>query len=454
MHRNSRQNGSAIITVLIIAVIITATLMILLSFSVQHSRVLTYKGDFLKARYTAENGIQQFIASARANDSREWLNASNSYSFAFDPGDTAHVKVTPWGSFLHIASEARKRSQEFGTENYLALAPTTPFNNALLLNPQYYSLVVTGNTRLIGDVVVGRSGVKQESLSGRPYTGNRPVYGRIMRSPVDYRPIIREDFVEALFEDFREDAKASTAVKLAMLASDTTNRIELGGPNDAAQIVDIDNGLPQDRRWEIIGPGTLIADSPLLLQGAISFRNHVKILSSHPITIGSNVEMDQTIVYSTKQVTIDGTTGISGQFYSEWVIELKGEAKVEYPSVALVYAKELENGIDLYNRTEFNGSVIALRQVQDGANSPVAGLVWVAPEATVNGLLFGDNTVTLEGTVNGTIIADRFHFYYSPTNFYNWINGGRVDRTRLRDNFKLPLFFRLPNAQLSPLQGH
>ena len=61
--------------------------------------------------------------------------------------------------------------------------------------------------------------------------------------------------------------------------------------------------------------------------------------------------MEHTIVYSAKKITIDNATTLSGQFYSEERIEIRGGSHIEYPSVALVFAKSPDNGINLLQNT-------------------------------------------------------------------------------------------------------
>ncbi|NIT61401.1 MAG: hypothetical protein GWN00_35910, partial [Aliifodinibius sp.] len=60
--------------------------------------------------------------------------------------------------------------------------------------------------------------------------------------------------------------------------------------------------------------------------------------------------------------------------------------------------------------------------------------------------------VTLTGRVNGTVITERFHFYYSPTDYYNWIRDGVVNRRKLNRHFKLPVFFDLEKKHFTPVR--
>ena len=453
MHPKPNDRGSALITVLVIAVIITATLMVFLSFSVQHARMLTHKGDFLKARYTAQNGLQQFIADAHQDDNWDWRREITTNRFNFDAGDTATVETTPWGSYTYVRSSAARKDQQSTITDYLAIVPPPIFNNALILNPLYSSLVVTGDTRLQGDVIVGRSGVKKESLRGRPYSGSSIVYGNIERSTIDQRPGIDREFLRSLFSGLNRDSRRTAALDLQALLPDSGYRVQLTATSGMPQIIDFTEGLPTEDPWEITGPGILVANSPLTLSGNLSFRNHVKILSQHPITIGPGVTMDGAIVYSAKHLTLDSVTQLNGQFYSEEKIEVKGHSSIEYPSIALVFAPAPGSSIKILDNAIFNGTMAGIRREPDASNTPEAGHVWVDDNAIVNGLLYSDNTVTLEGTVKGTLITDRFHFYYSPTNYYNWINGGRIDRNSLDGDFRLPLFFKVPHSQLSTLGG-
>ncbi len=451
MQRNTHDNGSAMITVLIIAVIVTATLMLFLSFSVKHARVLTFKGDLLRARYAAENGIEQFIADAHQSENFDWHWLPMSKRIGFDKGDTAVVESTPWGGYVHISSVGSRKHQEFVERDYLAYSPTSIFNSALILNPAHYSLVVTGDTRIEGDVHVGRSGVQKESLRGRPYTGNEVVFGNVIKGTEDLRPEINEAYIAKLFKTLKEESEASPATNLQALIPDSSNRIYLSKKDSPLQAVAIGVDLPAGEAWELIGPGTLIATAPLELVGAISFHNQVKILSAYPITIGHGVEMDEVIIYSPKVITLSDARNISGQFYSDHAIKIAGNSNINYPSIAMIYAQAPENRIALLDQATFNGTIAAVRKAPNNGNRPSAGIIWIDDAATANGLVYSDNIITHKGRVNGIIVTDRFHFYDSPKNYYNWINGGRITRSALNPHYKLPLFFRMPAIQLISL---
>ena len=69
------------------------------------------------------------------------------------------------------------------------------------------------------------------------------------------------------------------------------------------------------------------------------------------------------------------------------------------------------------------------------------GKLFIHTGAKLFGLAFSDNLCELSGEVNGTVITERFHFYASPTDDYNRVMDGRIER-RLLKQMELPLLFK------------
>jgi hypothetical protein len=157
------------------------------------------------------------------------------------------------------------------------------------------------------------------------------------------------------------------------------------------------------------------------------------------------------LFYSPEQITLSNIRQFEGQLFSEEGIVVKDKSKLAYPSLVMAYSANDTGSVKILPGSEVSGTVVFLTRDRSIVPTRQRGKVVVREKAIVNGLVFSDNLTTLHGKVNGSVITDRFHFYYSPTDYYNWIKDGVVNREPLSDQFRLPVFFDLAEKNFTPL---
>ena len=203
--------------------------------------------------------------------------------------------------------------------------------------------------------------------------------------------------------------------------------------------------------WKIKGPGVLISDEALTINTALTINEQVQILCNHKIKIEGPAQIQDAIFFSPENINVSTAYRFEGQLFSERSILIGQAVHLDYPSIAMVYTSRDTGSITIANGVEINGTVLYLSNRDTIVSSPSSGKIDIQPGATVNGIVCSDNYTTLSGQVNGAIITDRFYYYYSPTVYFNWIKDGIIDRNKLNDEYKLPLFFKISNPQLTPL---
>ncbi len=336
-----------------------------------------------------------------------------------------------------MQSHAQKKSQVYQLSALLGKKLSTEFENAIVLNPQYSSLVVTGNARIYGNALVGKAGVKEGTIAGKPYTGDKIVYGNIIKSLVDQRPEVNIEFAQTIFNNLNSSLSGNDFIDFEDIIDDTSTMVNIR--NDSNKIF-ITNEQINRRDWKITGPGVLICDEPLTIQNSLSIINFVKIVSDGKIAVKGRSTFREAILYSPQQIKISNVKYFEGQIFSEERIALENQTKLEYPSIAMVYISSDSGSIKLLGDSEISGAVVYLSN-REKTPQQNQGKIIIEKHATINGLVYSDNFTTLNGRVNGTVITDRFYFYHSPTVYLNWIKDGVIDRNKLNDRFKLPIFF-------------
>ena len=440
--------GSSLVYVLIISLILSATLLILFTFILIQTRHINAKDNFLKAKYAAESGLYTYINQMQNSGIRNVSGENFNNLIKVTDRDSAKIICYPWGGYRYVSSQSHHRGQSFQLTAYLGMEQSAIFHYAIIMNPEYSSLVVTGDTRIHGDVQTGLKGVKKGTIAGRPYTGDQLVYGRIIKNREDQRPHLNKAYIDDVYRYFHDRLQNASPVNFENLVSDKSDSVSLGGMENCFLL---NNEILNNRNWKIKGPGVLISDEALTINTALTINEQVQILCNHKIKIEGPAQIQDAIFFSPENINVSTAYRFEGQLFSERSILIGQAVHLDYPSIAMVYTSRDTGSITIANGVEINGTVLYLSNRDTIVSSPSSGKIDIQPGATVNGIVCSDNYTTLSGQVNGAIITDRFYYYYSPTVYFNWIKDGIIDRNKLNDEYKLPLFFKISNPQLTPL---
>lgn len=447
-----KEDGSSLITVMVISTFISATLLIILSYLLIQTKHLYSKENYLTAKYNSESGIHLYLSELEKYwHCQKWMGLVNR-TVNINPKDSVLINAYPWGGYIHLESYSQKRDQSFTLCTYIGLNPSAVFNSSVILNPKYSPLVLTGNTRIYGDMRTGKHGVKKGTLAGKPFAGSTLVYGEIIRSNVDQRPPIEKEYLHSLYTHFRLTLSHNAAGNFDEIVSDTSNVISFAHySNPTENILYITNKDLNLRNWHISGPLTIISKEKLTINSSLKLDNHIQILSYKSIIIKGKVNFEDVIFYSPENIIISKPNYFEGQVFSESSIQIKRNSKLDYPSVLMVFTEKDTGSIQLYPGSNVSGSIIYLTGKDTLLFGQSRGKIVIHDNAQLNGLIYSDNFTTLNGHINGTVITDRFYFYYSPTNYFNWINGATIDRETIKNNFKLPIFFKSSGNYFTPL---
>jgi hypothetical protein len=326
------------------------------------------------------------------------------------------------------------------------------FDPALIINPKFPALVLTGESRLYGDIITGLQGIKKGTISGRPFIGERLVDGNIIKTDQDERPKKNQIYLDILFENWKSYLSRKDLVDISELTSDTTTRLDFSQMDRSeVKAVYITNEIFNQKDWRISGPVTLVSAQPLFVKNNITLENYVTLVCNKNLILEGNIHLKRTIIYSSGQISVNKVNRFEGQLFSENSIVIGQNISLDYPSVLLVNSELDTASIILSSHSEVSGSVILSSKFDSTKTFQNQSKIIIDRDAKVNGLVYSDNLTTLNGQVNGMVITDRFYLYHSPTVYYNWIKDGVIDRNALSDKFRLPLFFKTSDTKLSPL---
>ncbi len=446
-----QEEGSALVTVLFIVVILSTTVLILLSLLQQHSFFLYRKASFLAAKYQAEGGAFKLLDSLNNLPQQQYPFRSDTLRMQLAGKDSAVVTYRIWGGYLAMTSSAQKRKTNYSFSTIAGCNNTDWRRYGLILNPESFSLTVTGDTHLEGDIITGPAGVRKAAFRGRPYRGNRPVYGKILKTRQDLRPLPDRQYLERLYNYFRSQYSREKIPSLETVIKKEALQIDLS-VNGNAGIYQATAQLLQMLPWQIRGPGIIILNEPLSLELPIQFSQQVTLISRKSILLSNAAKARKALFYSNEAIYLKNIQHFSGQLFSETAIVLDN-AQTTAPSLLIVYGQRANNFIRVANHSRAAGGLFLFHQDSSLVDGNSKGKIHIGPSAYVDGLVFSDHLLTLEGTVAGTVITDRFHFYYSPTNYFNWIKGGKIFHSTRKADFPMPLFFKRKKHKLVTLNN-
>ncbi len=438
-HRNDR--GSALATVLILTTAITVVIGSMLMLLRLQARLVHSDLNQLRAYYAAEAGIHKAIYLLSGNEGRDWTWRPDSQKVALFDSQTAHLTVKAHGGYLEVTSEATVKRRRQVVTATVGQAMPAQFDQAVILGGQDFPLVVTGDNRIIGDVTVGKSGVKPGTIRGTGFTGDRLVTGRINK----VTPLAMPAFDAQLLSDCMADL------------AEMLDRIEpQDGPMHAdstARYTGAENGYLVDGRLDAATLDSVLSHSRMLLSPAaivLAGKHHISqpitIVARDSLELGGSLVFDDALLYAGRKITIRDKVRGRIQAITKGKIRTLDQVQFAFPS--LLYSTghidggSLSGAIEIGGNSRITGALMLHASATDSLQSGRRNTrITIDPAATVVGIVYSDNHTTVSGTVHGLVTADHFYLYEPPTTYLNWLKDATIDRTQLPPGFVLPLLF-------------
>lgn len=447
------QKGTAVIYVLMLSVVLSATLSVIWTLLEMQRKLLLSKEHYLQAKFGSEGAIYIYLDKLSHIPVEELHSLSEKTVHYLSTTDSVEICARNWGAYLWISVRSQVKNQSYDIQTLAGITPGYQFNPAVILSPQSPVLITSGHSRIIGDVHCGMKGVKSGSLNQNNGPEDKVVSGRIYPSYHDYRPALNRGWVKALLGNFEKELSHGFDLLFTDILPDSSTIVAPGVPEYTADhSYLIDNSTMNMRPWQISGPMVLIASEPLIITARVKITNRVQLLSAFPIIIQGEGIFRDVILYSRDQVQFQQVNQFQGQVFSANSIDVSQGVQLGYPSLLLVHNPLSQGSIHLHPGSRVSGCLAYISHLDSLKTTKDYGSVMIDSSATLHGLSYSDYSTRLAGCVQGTVITDRFDLIHFSTRYINWINDGMVQRNRLSENFKLPLIFDSKNRLLSPIK--
>lgn len=431
-----QDRGSALHSVLLISILLSLTILILLG---SYLKQLRYNRDGLEevqASYHAESGIVKWL-KVEKNDNRPYGFESSEATLSLPCQDSVTIRFRRWGVFQRIISREYGRSD--GICATIGYANVDEISSGLIVEPLQQSLIVCEDTRLYCDVICGPQGVRSQHLQGVLYSGEKPVYGRVVKSGQDFRPKIQYADVRKIIAYYLNTMSNRRRSQLSELPLSTKNEIRLS--ND--RVYETGEHFNTDSSITIRGPGKIVVTDAVFFKQKLNIRNEVEILLSDSCRIGSEVKLRNVVIFSTFPLMLRGLEAEQLQVISTNKIRVGGKTRLTENSVLLSMAEQGGTRITLSGQSTVFGSVCLV----SGSKHPAewANSIQISRGARVTGLVYSDWLLDISGEVTGSCVTSRFYFYQSPTHYFNWIRNATIRQDK-HVTVAVPLFFDISST--------
>jgi len=441
-HLNRDSRGSALVLVLVIVTVVTVIVNIMLIGSLLHLHLIKTDLYQLQAQYLAEAGVYKTMWYLSGRGGKDYRWRPKNEVIELPDGYVCTVSVEQWGGYLRVVSTAQYAKATKKLQVLVGEKPSFPFQQAIFIGGTDYPLVVAGKNRIIGDVTLGKEGVRQGTLPGTPFQSEQLVNGRIYRQPQPKLPYFNAFLLE------------STMTKNQLLLDNPQGQEifhsqrfdQTNWPTfEQNLMIYVHGDLYITGEVKIQGPGTLVSTGNLIIADKSKLEGSLWLISGGKMIIRNGVRITGCLLSAQGDIEISDRCKIIGQLFSSGDIILRNHAEVGYPaviySVGTMQHDKIEGKIILQDQAIVRGTIIFCSKNHQPPPKKDETIVIVEKEAKVIGVIYSENNTTVHGTVYGTVITGKFFLYEPPTIYLNWLKDATIDRTKLPNGFLLPLTF-------------
>lgn len=385
----------------------------------------------VKVEYAAESGVLLMAAEI----ARSGLSDSTRH-FQFSDGSHSEAEAILWGALYLVESRGYFGKSHTTRVASLGQTPSEGFSNALCIANTSHQLILTGTSRIEGDVAVGSSGVTTGQLHDYSTPITVPIQGRITHvTPLTF-PRTENKRLDEISGHYRNliasGAGGNTVTKsdysstLASVISDSITSVMM--PSGVRMNDSLSRG---EHRLYLCASGKVVVGSGSKLSGLIT------IASRDSVVIENGATAEGVVFVSLRGIRVEAASLRSVQLIAPKVTLGRG-AYASYPSIVLSLPLE--------------PSLPAAQELTLRSGSTAEGFVgMISPKgddvalfetgSTISGAAYSNVRMTLDGDVRGSALTYDLFFYSAPTMYLGWKRSGTIKRAEIPDNLLIPPLF-------------
>ncbi len=444
------QKGSMLLPILAVLFIISLIFTSVMIYGAWHKLQAQKALLRLKASYLAEAGVNRALWLLSGNDGKDiWWRTETHQDTVPDFG-RYQFSVKNWGGYIAVESEGKVGAVRRKVRVLIGQKPNKSFLRAINLGDTGYPLVVTGNNRIVGDVLVGPAGVMEGKFKGEGFSGSQYVEGKIITQPHLTLPYFSEEILNEFKQNIEKEKQRAVKMDRSLTLDDYTHSDFL---KDKSLWIEGNILIRSDKPKEFSGPAFVYCSGRIEIAGQVSLGNELIVISEKSITISDQSQIRDCVLYSQGAITLKDQTLVQGQLISNERLEVLDQSRVSYPSVLYVKGKKDRNKIEgemtVNTKTRSEGILVYYDESYLGKENSIIskndGKISLRKSTLFSGTIYSTNYARLEGSVIGSVSTKMFYLYFEPTTYINWLKDSFIDRTGLNKEMVLPLTFGNPH---------
>ena len=404
MNSSKKIKAGALQYVLVISVIIAILIFAFISLVYLQQR-LAIKHDFSKRAI----GNTQLIFEYYQQKEFEY-DQQSAIEFLDTENSANTFQKKHWGVFDIGIATSEVKNEYF--QKVALLGTQTNNRNALFLKENNSSLVLVGNTKIVGNAALPKQGVKTGNIAGISYYGNRLIYGQKKNSTTQLPKIKNSNYLKDFIEKYDNGYVANFELE---------NGMQLHQSFTEEALIYEDN-------------------KPIILEN-LSINGHFLIVSKRSITVKASAKL-QDVILIAPEITIESNTIGTFQAMASKKITVESNVQLAYPSALVVLHKgesimnesrntnqpKEESCIEIQKNTDIRGVVLYLsKNIQSNFDAQIK----IAENSKVVGEVYCSKNTELQGNVVGSIVTNNFIIKKSGGTYVNHIYNGGINALEL-----------------------
>lgn len=399
--------------------------------SMHHTAIARFHKQDMAA-LAAYSGIER--AKANLAEDPEW----SPVSFAEKTGERSEfsLEVGRYGGYLRAVSRGKYVNLIDTMTVLLGQQPGGVFANAIVLTDAQHGLVVAGKNSIHGNVCMTGTEVKASTDPRLRFTGDKPLTGQCKKLDSAMVPTFAHEPLLAYMAHcdsmLRLPKGLDRLVKHGLVV-----RRQADFPQGAVVFVegDLDLQLPPG---EELRDRTVLVERRLRITGSGSY-NQVRFAVGRNVVLSDSAAFNHCLLYAAEGGVLHGKR-FNSQFLSRDTIEVR-TSSLESPAFLFLARGEGKGLIHFGPGTTSRCATAAYCETQSKGGGQLSPAIIIDTTATLNGMLWTNNLVTVAGKLEGIACAKSFCAYRSPTLYVNWLIDSSIDRTKLDMSFLMPAVF-------------
>lgn len=310
-----------------------------------------------------------------------------------------------WGVFDIGIVQSNIKNEEF--QKAAILGTQQIHRKALVLKDNQQSLVLVGNTKISGPVLLPEQGVKRGNIAGISYTGNQLIYGNVSYS-TNALPTLKN--LEYLKSFLKNPAMMETG---------------------AFELVD---GLKLHQSF--FEETAMYQEEAAVYLTNTSLVGNLIISSKTAIYVAASATLENIILMAPKIIVATNFKGSFQAFATERIV-IEQQCVLEYPSAVMLLKNEADDSnaspeknsqILLSKKSEVSGVV---GYISENSSSNFNAQIDIAENAIVKGEVYCTNNTSLLGTVYGSVYTHNFLVKKAGGIYINHLYNGVIDANSL-----------------------